>query len=89
MPRTKKVKEVKLSKRDETLLASLDYNRNSTETESVQNRFGGASADLTPREVALYEYILGCEGLSLWTKMQQALTLFRKLNGNAYMTLLD
>jgi hypothetical protein len=84
-----KTKAIKLSKRDETLLASLSYNRNSQETETIQNRFGGDSAELTPREVALYNYIIGCEVMSLWGKMQQALTLFRKLNASAYMTLLD
>jgi hypothetical protein len=84
-----KVKAIKLCKRDETLLASLDFNRDSTETTSVENRFGGASADLSPREVALYKYILECEESSLWTKMQIGLTLFRKLNSDAYYTLLD
>jgi len=84
-----KKKEVKLSKRDEALLATLDYNRNSTETETVRNRFGGNTADLSPREVALYDFILGAEALSLWDKMQKGLTLFRKLNGDAYYTLLD
>ena len=83
------MKKAKLSKRDETLLAELGYDRNSTETETIRNRFGGGTADLSPREVALYDYIMGCERMSLWTKMNQALTLFRKLNGNAYMTLLD
>ena len=81
------MRKVKLSKRDETLLGELAYDRNSTETETIRNRFGGGTADLLPREVALYDYIMGCE--SMGTKMNQALTLFRKLNGNAYMTLLD
>lgn len=86
---SKVAKAPKLSKRDETLLSGLSYDRNSQETETVTNRFGGDSAELTPREVALYDYIMGCERMSLWTQMQQALTLFRKLNGDAYMTLLD
>jgi hypothetical protein len=82
-------KAVKLSKRDETLLSKLEYNRNSTETSEIRNRFGGETADLSPREVALYDYIIGCEAKSLWTDMQKALTLFRKLNMDAYFTLLD
>ena len=79
----------KLSKRDEALFASLDYDRNSTEKEKLTNPYSGASAELEPRGVALYEFILGCEGFHLYKKMQQGLTLFRRLYPSEYYTLLD
>lgn len=82
-------KAVKLSKRDETLLGKLDYNRDSEVKETIKNPFSGGTADLSPREVALYDYILGCERLALYDEMQKSLTLFRKLNMDAYFTLLD
>ena len=81
--------QVKLSKKDEALFASLSYNRNSTEKKTVKNPYSGESCELEPRGVALYDFIIGCEALSLYNKMQQGLTLFRKLYPSEYYTLLD
>ena len=81
--------KVKLSKRDETLFASLDYDRDETSKEIVRNPYSGYSCELDPRGVALYDFIKGCEALNLYTKLQLALTLFRKLYPSEYYTLLD
>ena len=81
--------KVKLSKRDETLFASLDYNRNATKKVTVTNPYSGDSCELEPRGAALHDFIKGCEMLALYSKMQQALTLFRKLYPSEYYTLLD
>lgn len=81
--------KVKLSKKDEALFATLSYDRNATETEKVRNPYSGDSCELEPRGVALYDFIKGCEELGYYDKMQQALTLFRKLYPSEYYTLLD
>ena len=82
-------KQVKLCKRDETLIGSLDFNRDSTETTTVQNPYSGESCQLEARGVALYEFVKGSEALSHWDKLQKGLTLFRKLYPSEYYTLLD
>ena len=57
--------------------------------EIVNNPYTGASEELKPLEVAVYDYIKGCEGWGLYNEMQKGLDWFRKSNPNAYMTLLD
>ena len=76
----------KLSKRDETLIATLMIG---TKSENVTNPFSGESVELDATGVALYDFIKGCEITNLHDKMQQALRLFRKLYPSEYMTLLD
>jgi hypothetical protein len=81
--------KTKLSKRDETLISKLDFDRDETEKVSVQNPFSGDSCLLDTRGVALYEYVKGSEALSQWDNLQKGLTLFRKLYPSEYYTLLD
>ena len=83
--KTHTMAKVKLSKRDETLLSQLAIGK----PESITNPFSGASVVLDGRGVALYDYVKGCEVTGLWTKLNQGLTLFRKLYPSEYMTLLD
>jgi len=75
-----------MSKRDDTLIASLQIG---TESEVIKNPFSGESCELEAKGVALYDFIKGCEATQLYDKMQQALTLFRKLYPNEYYILLD
>ena len=55
----------------------------------VQNPFSGESTILTPDEVAVYDYLKGCELVGDYNGLRKALDWFRTNNGNAYMTLLD
>ena len=75
----------KLSKRDNVLIAGLGIG----DPEKITNPFSGDSVELDGTGVALYDYIKGCEAMNLHTKMNQGLTLFRKLYPSEYMTLLD
>jgi len=78
--------KVKLSKRDETLIASLVIREGS---QKVMNPYSGESCELDGQGVALYDFVIGSEALGAYTKMQQGLTLFRKLYPDEYYTLLD
>jgi hypothetical protein len=55
----------------------------------VQNPFSGESTILTPDEVAVYDYLKGCELIGDYKGLRKALDWFRTNNGNAYMILLD
>ena len=55
----------------------------------VQNPFSGDSIKLQPEEVAVYDYLKGCELMGDYNGLRKALDWFRTNNGNAYMTLLD
>ena len=55
----------------------------------VQNPFSGESTVLTPDEVAVYDYLKGCELVGDYKGLRKALDWFRTNNGNAYMILLD
>lgn len=79
----------KLNKKEEALIDGLDFDRNSTEKESIKNPYSGDSCELDARGVALHDFIKGSEALALYDKMQLGLTLFRKLYPNEYYTLLD
>ena len=74
------------------------------EGDIVSNPFTGQQAILTPNELAIYDFIKGCEytisvtfdddilhpeASKLATAMQRGLTWFRKANPRAYMILLD
>ena len=56
---------------------------------TVQNPFSGESTILTPDEVAVYDYLKGCELIGDYKGLRKALDWFRTNNGNAYMILLD
>jgi hypothetical protein len=59
-----------------------------TEPVLVENFFSGETVMLTPDEVAVYDYLKGCEPMSS-QMLQKALDWFRKNNAQAYMALLD
>lgn len=55
----------------------------------VRNPFSGESAVLSPEEVAVYDYLKGCEMIGDYTGLRKGLEWFMKHNAAAYMTLLD
>ena len=55
----------------------------------VENPFSGESTMLTPDEVAVYDYLKGCELMRDYEGVQKGLDWFRKNNCEAYMILLD
>ncbi len=55
----------------------------------VQNPFSGECAVLDPEEVAVYDYIKGCELMGDYTGVRRGLDWFSRKNPEAYMTLLD
>ncbi len=73
-----------------------------TDNETIKNPFSGESYELTPEEVAIYDFIMGCQMIidrsggpfnpktaSIQRDMSKGLTWFRKNNAEAYMVLLD
>ena len=56
---------------------------------SVKNPFTGETAVLTPEEVAVYDYLKGCELIGDFKGLRKALDWFIDNNAEAYMTLLD
>lgn len=60
-----------------------------TENVVVENPFSGASATLTPEEVAVYDYLKGCEMIGDSKGLRKGLDWFIDNNAEAYMTLLD
>lgn len=60
-----------------------------TEPVNVKNPFSGESCMLTPEEVAVYDYLKGCEMIGDYKGLRKGLDWFRANNGSAYMTLLD
>lgn len=55
----------------------------------VRNPFSGETATLTPEEVAVYDYIKGCEMMGDYDGLRRGLDWFMDNNADAYMTLLD
>lgn len=55
----------------------------------VENPFSGESTMLTPDEVAVYDYLKGCELMGDYVGVRKGLDWFRKNNCEAYMILLD
>ena len=60
-----------------------------TEDVVVKNRFSGEPCTLTPEEVSVYDYIMGCELLGDYKGMRKGLDWFMENNIKAYMVLLD
>ena len=56
---------------------------------AVQNPYSGETATLTPEEVAVYDYIKGCELMQDYAGVRKGLDWFSEKNPDAYMTLLD
>lgn len=58
--------------------------------DTVTNPFSGESYDLTPAELSMYDFIMGCSMTGrMQNEMIKGLTWFRKANPEAYMVLLD
>jgi hypothetical protein len=55
----------------------------------VANPFSGETATLSPEEVAVYDYIKGCELIRDYDGVRKGLDWFMDNNADAYMTLLD
>ena len=55
----------------------------------VKNPFSGESIELQPEEVAVYDYLKGCELVRDYKGLQKGLDWFRSNNAEAYMVLLD
>ena len=55
----------------------------------VRNRFSGEPCVLTPEEVAVYDYLMGCEMMGDYKGLRKGLDWFIDNNAEAYMTLLD
>lgn len=60
-----------------------------TEPVQVRNPFSGESVTLTPDEVAVYDYLKGCELIGDYKGLRKGLDWFMSNNVEAYMTLLD
>ena len=61
-----------------------------TSGDTVTNPFSGESFELSPAELSIYDFIMGCQYTGrMQNDMMKALTWFRKANPKAYMVLLD
>jgi len=69
------------------------------EGEKVRNRFSGEECFLNPKELSMYDFIMGAtmvvemggapKGDSMLNDLRKGLEWFRENNKKAYMTLLD
>jgi len=60
-----------------------------TKTVTVMNPFSGESCKLTPEEVAVYDYLKGCELIGDHKGLRKGIDWFINNNTQAYMALLD
>jgi hypothetical protein len=61
-----------------------------THGDTVTNPFSGESYELSPAELSMYDFIMGCALTGRIQKdMAKGLSWFRKANPEAYMVLLD
>jgi hypothetical protein len=61
-----------------------------TDGDTVTNPFSGESYELSPAELSIYDFIMGCQMTGrMQNDMIKALSWFRKANPKAYMVLLD
>jgi hypothetical protein len=60
-----------------------------SENVTVANPFSGEYYELTPEEIAVYDYLKGCEMIGDYTGLRKGLEWFMENNSEAYMTLLD
>ena len=59
------------------------------ENVDVKNPFSGETFNLTPEEVAVYDYLKGCELIGDYEGLRRGIDWFMDNNVEAYMTLLD
>ena len=57
--------------------------------EMIQNPFSGASIELDPQEIAIYDVIMGANMTKNYDLVRKGTDWFRKHNPEAYMVLLD
>ena len=55
----------------------------------IQNPFSGASIELDPQEIAIYDVIMGANMTKNYDLVEKGTDWFRKHNPKAYMVLLD
>lgn len=55
----------------------------------VRNPYSGQAYTLTPEEVAVYDYLKGCEMIGDYNGLRKGINWFIDNNAEAYMTLLD
>jgi hypothetical protein len=55
----------------------------------VENPFSGEGITLSPEEVAVYDYLKGCELIGDYKGLRKGIDWFIDNNTTAYMTLLD
>ena len=60
-----------------------------SENVTVANPFSGEYYELTPEEIAVYDYLKGCEMIGDYIGLRKGLEWFMENNSEAYMTLLD
>ena len=61
-----------------------------TSGDTVTNPFSGESYKLTPAELSMYDFIMGCVMTGrMQNDMAKGLSWFRRANAEAYMVLLD
>jgi hypothetical protein len=60
-----------------------------SEPVSVTNPFSGEAYVLSPEEVAVYDYLKGCELMGDYEGLRRGIDWFMDHNAEAYMTLLD
>ena len=60
-----------------------------TEPVMVENFFSGETIELQPDEVAVYDYLKGCELIGDYKGLRKSLDWFMNNNAEAYMVLLD
>ena len=68
-----------------------------TSGDTVTNPFSGESYKLSPAELSMYDFIMGCQLMfdndyappKVYSDFRKALTWFQKANPKAYMVLLD
>lgn len=59
------------------------------ENVDVKNPFSGETFNLTPEEVAVYDYLKGCELIGDYEGLRRGIDWFMDNNVEAYMALLD
>ena len=59
------------------------------EPQMIRNPFSGASIELDPQEIAVYDVIMGANLTKNWDLVRKGSDWFRKHNPEAYMVLID
>ena len=57
--------------------------------QEIKNPFTGEGIVLQPLEIALYDFIMGCNRMGKYDGVRKGCDWFRRYNAEAYMVLLD